>query len=115
MLRVRGLQRRFGGLIAVNAIDLEVNDGELASVIGPNGAGKTTLFNLISGLDRADAGSVTLAGQDVTGLRPERLAELGLARTFQHGRVFANLSVIDNVLIGTGAGTAEPILAANVA
>jgi branched-chain amino acid transport system ATP-binding protein len=100
MLRAQRLQRRFGGLIAVNAIDLEVADGELVSVIGPNGAGKTTLFNLISGLDRPDTGSVMLARDNVTGLRPERLAELGLARTFQHGRVFANLSVIDNVLIG---------------
>ncbi len=100
MLRVAGVQCRFGGLIAVNRIDLEVQAGELVSIIGPNGAGKTTLFNLISGLDQPDAGSVTLAGQDVTGMSPEALAGRGLARTFQHGRVFANLSVEDNVLLG---------------
>ncbi|MDR3516731.1 MAG: ABC transporter ATP-binding protein [Azospirillaceae bacterium] len=100
LLQVRGVTRRFAGLVAVNAIDLDVAEGELVSVIGPNGAGKSTLFNLISGLDRPNVGTVHFAGQDVTGLRPERLAALGLARTFQHGRVFGNLSVIDNVLVG---------------
>jgi branched-chain amino acid transport system ATP-binding protein len=100
MLKVSGLTRRFGGLTAVNAVNLELREGELVSVIGPNGAGKTTLFNLISGLDRPDEGSVHFAGQDITGMAPERLAALGLARTFQHGRVFANLSVMDNVLVG---------------
>ena len=100
MLRVRGITRRFGGLTAVDAIDFEVTQGELVSFIGPNGAGKTTLFNLIAGQDRPDAGTVELAGQDATRASPERMARLGLARTFQHGRVFANLSVMDNVLLG---------------
>jgi branched-chain amino acid transport system ATP-binding protein len=101
LIATRGLTRRFGGLTAVDAIDMSVAEGEFVSVIGPNGAGKTTLFNLITGLDRPDEGSVTYAGADVTGHTPEALAERGLARTFQHGRVFANLSVIDNVLIGS--------------
>ena len=100
MLEVRAVTRRFGGLTAVDAIDLDVAEGELVSIIGPNGAGKTTLFNLIAGQDRPDAGSVVLAGRDATGATPERMARLGLARTFQHGRVFANLSVMDNVLVG---------------
>ena len=100
MLHVSGLSRRFGGLLAVNAVDLALRPGELLSVIGPNGAGKTTLFNLISGLDRPNSGRVTFEGRDITGVAPERLAGMGLARTFQHGRVFANLSVMDNVLIG---------------
>jgi branched-chain amino acid transport system ATP-binding protein len=100
LLQIRGLTRRFGGLTAVNAVDLDVNEGELVSIIGPNGAGKTTLFNLVTDLDDADAGTVTFAGQDVTELSADRLAALGLARTFQHGRVFANLSVLDNVLVG---------------
>ncbi|HYZ63600.1 MAG TPA: ABC transporter ATP-binding protein [Acetobacteraceae bacterium] len=100
MLTVRGMTRRFGGVLAVDGIDLDVAAGELVSVIGPNGAGKTTLFNLIAGQDRPDAGTVTLDGQDATGASPERMASLGLARTFQHGRVFANLTVIDNVLVG---------------
>jgi branched-chain amino acid transport system ATP-binding protein len=100
LLEIRGLTRRFGGLTAVNAVDLDVNQGELVSIIGPNGAGKTTLFNLVTDLDDADAGSVTFDGQNVTALSADRLAALGLARTFQHGRVFANLCVLDNVLVG---------------
>jgi branched-chain amino acid transport system ATP-binding protein len=102
-LSVRGLTRRFGGLTAVNAVDLDLAEGELVSIIGPNGAGKTTLFNLVTGLDAADAGEVLLGGQPITGFSPERLAGLGIARTFQLGRVFANLSVMDNVLIGAHA------------
>ena len=100
MLSLRGLTRRFGGLTAVDAIDLDLAKGELISIIGPNGAGKTTLFNLVTGLDRPDAGKVSFEGQDITGLSPERLAAEGIARTFQLGRVFGNLSVMDNVLIG---------------
>lgn len=100
MLSLRGLTRRFGGLTAVDAIDLDLARGELISIIGPNGAGKTTLFNLVTGLDRPDAGNVSFAGQGITGLSPERLAGQGIARTFQLGRVFGNLSVMDNVLIG---------------
>ncbi|MBR0736017.1 ABC transporter ATP-binding protein [Bradyrhizobium liaoningense] len=100
MLSLRGLTRRFGGLTAVNAIDLDLSKGELISIIGPNGAGKTTLFNLVTGLDRPDGGVVRFEGEDITGLSPERLAAEGIARTFQLGRVFGNLSVMDNVLIG---------------
>jgi branched-chain amino acid transport system ATP-binding protein len=100
MLEIRGLTRRFGGLTAVDAVDLDVAEHEFVSIIGPNGAGKTTLFNLATGLDEADAGSVKLEGRDVTGFSPEKLAALGVARTFQHGRVFANLSVLDNILVG---------------
>ncbi|KJC38420.1 branched-chain amino acid ABC transporter ATP-binding protein [Bradyrhizobium sp. LTSP849] len=100
LLSLRGLTRRFGGLTAVDDIDLDLAKGELISIIGPNGAGKTTLFNLVTGLDRPDAGVVRFEGQDITGLSPERLAAQGIARTFQLGRVFGNLSVMDNVLIG---------------
>jgi len=100
LLSLRGLTRRFGGLIAVDGIDLDVAPGKLVSIIGPNGAGKTTLFNLVTGLDRPDEGEVHLDDNDITGLAPERLADIGIARTFQLGRVFGNLSVMDNVLIG---------------
>jgi branched-chain amino acid transport system ATP-binding protein len=100
LLSLRGLTRRFGGLTAVDGIDLDLAKGELVSIIGPNGAGKTTLFNLITGLDRPDAGEVRLDGKAVTGFAPEKLAANGIARTFQLGRVFGNLSVMDNVLIG---------------
>jgi branched-chain amino acid transport system ATP-binding protein len=100
VLSATGITRRFGGITAVDGVDLRVAEGEFLSVIGPNGAGKTTLFNLISGQDRMDAGRVTLDGADITGFSPRRMAEIGVARTFQHGRVFGNLTVMDNVLIG---------------
>jgi len=100
LLSLRGLTRRFGGLTAVDSIDLDLAKGDLVSIIGPNGAGKTTLFNLVTGLDRPDEGEVRLDGQAVTGHSPEKMAANGLARTFQLGRVFGNLSVMENVLIG---------------
>ena len=99
-LEIRGLTRRFGGVAAVRLLDLAVDDGEFVSLIGPNGAGKTTTFNVVSGLDRPDAGEILFAGEPIQRLPPERIAALGVARTFQHGRVFANLSVEDNVLLG---------------
>ncbi len=100
ILTVSGLTKRFGGVTAVSGMDLRLASGELVSVIGPNGAGKTTLFNLLSGHDRPDAGSMTFDGRSIAGLPPERLAGLGVARTFQNGRVFGSLTVEDNVLIG---------------
>jgi branched-chain amino acid transport system ATP-binding protein len=103
LLSLRGLTRRFGGLVAVDGIDLDLAPGKLVSIIGPNGAGKTTLFNLVTGLDQPDEGEVRLDGKDITALAPEKLADIGVARTFQLGRVFGNLSVMDNVLIGAHA------------
>jgi branched-chain amino acid transport system ATP-binding protein len=100
LLTLTDLTRRFGGLTAVDGMALRLDEGELVSIIGPNGAGKTTLFNLISGLDRPNEGSIRFNGQEIAGHAPERLAGLGLARTFQNGRVFGNLTVEDNVLIG---------------
>lgn len=100
LLEAHGLVRRFGGVTAVAGVDLAIAEGELVSVIGPNGAGKTTAFNLISGLDRPDEGSIRFDGADITGKPPEAVANAGLVRTFQHGRVFANLSIADNVLVG---------------
>jgi branched-chain amino acid transport system ATP-binding protein len=103
LLSLRGVTRRFGGLTAVDGVDLDLAKGELVSIIGPNGAGKTTLFNLVTGLDAPDEGKVCLDDEDITGLSPESLAGHGVARTFQLGRVFGNLSVMDNVLIGAHA------------
>ncbi len=100
MLEVTNVRRRFGGVTAVDGVSLTLREGELVSVIGPNGAGKSTLFNLITKLDTLDEGSVTFVGQDIGRIKPEALVSLGLARTFQHGRVFGNLTVFDNVLIG---------------
>ena len=100
ILDVRELARAFGGVRAVDGISLQVLRGQTVSVIGPNGSGKTTLFNLIAGLLRPDSGSVDFEGRDVTGLSPDRIAETGIARTFQNGRVFGNMTVADNVRVG---------------
>jgi branched-chain amino acid transport system permease protein len=98
-LAVRGLSCRFGGLVAVNDVSLEVAEGEIFGVIGPNGAGKTTLFNMITGLTRPSGGRIVYRGGDVTGLPPHRVAGRGIARTFQNVRLFGTLSVLDNLLI----------------
>jgi branched-chain amino acid transport system ATP-binding protein len=100
LLEIRGLRRHFGGVLAVDGVDLSLAQGEILSVIGPNGAGKTTLFNLITGLIPPDVGEVVFAGQPIAGLAPDRIAELGVARTYQNQRVFANLTVRENVLLG---------------
>jgi amino acid/amide ABC transporter ATP-binding protein 1, HAAT family (TC 3.A.1.4.-) len=96
----RGLRKSFGGIVAVDGVDLTVREGELMAIIGPNGAGKTTLFNLITGFEKPDAGQVWFLGRDVTGEKPYNLARMGLVRTFQIVKPFRNLSVMQNVLIG---------------
>jgi len=101
VLDLRGITVRFGGLTAVAGVDLEVRAGETVGLIGPNGAGKTTLFNVITGTLRPSAGTVHLLGQRVDGLRPSAVARRGLRRTYQIVRPFSNLSVLDNVLIGS--------------
>ncbi len=100
LLEARGLTKSFGGIRALRSLDLFAMEGETLGVIGPNGAGKTTLFDLLAGYDRADSGSILFRGRDITRFGPERRARAGLARTFQHGRSFANLSVEDNILLG---------------
>jgi len=100
LLKVEGLGIDFGGLRAVNDVGLAVAPGEIVSVIGPNGAGKTTLFNMISGIYRPLRGAVTLDGQDVTGMAPNRLAERGLSRTFQNLQIFQRMSVLENAMTG---------------
>jgi len=100
LLDVNGIEKRFGGLLAVNRLSFQVRAGEIYAVIGPNGAGKTTAFNLISGVLRPTAGSVGLAGVRIDRLPAYRIAAAGVARTFQTPRVFPDLSVLDNVLVG---------------
>lgn len=100
ILEATGLARRFGGVAAVDGVDLAVGEGELVGLIGPNGSGKTTLIDLVSGFQRPDRGEVRFAGQVVTGWRPHRLAARGLARTFQRVRLFPGLSVLENVVLG---------------
>lgn len=100
LLEIRNLSRNFDGILAVDNLTLNINEGETVSIIGPNGAGKTTLFNLITGTDQPTSGEIMFNGESLLGLGADRFAEFGVARTFQHGRVFGNLSVLDNVLIG---------------
>ncbi|UCF96555.1 MAG: ABC transporter ATP-binding protein [Spirochaetaceae bacterium] len=105
LLEIRELSRSFGGLKAVNHVSFTVPTGSIKSVIGPNGAGKTTLFNLISGMLPCDAGSVHQNGKDITGLRPHKIAELGICRTFQTTKLFARMTVLENVMVGRHSRT----------
>ena len=97
LLEACGLCRSFGGLMAVCDVSLAVGESEIMGLIGPNGAGKTTIFNLLTGLCRPDCGQIFFGGQEITGLKPEAIARLGLARTFQNIRLFSGLSLLNNV------------------
>jgi len=99
LLEARGVTKRFGGLTAVSDVDFTV-DGGITSIIGPNGAGKTTLFNVFTGLYAADTGTVTFRGESLLGRRPDQIAAAGVCRTFQNIRLFGNMTVIENVLVG---------------
>lgn len=99
-LVAKGVTKRFGGLVAVRELDLEIEPGAIVSVIGPNGAGKTTLFNCIAGWYRIDEGQILFEGQPIKSLRRDQIARLGIARTYQNIRLFAGMSVIENVLVG---------------
>jgi ABC-type branched-subunit amino acid transport system ATPase component len=100
LLDARGVTVRFGGLVAVNAVDLRIPDGAIVGLIGPNGAGKTTLFNVIAGFYKPHAGQVLFQGRDITGRKPHEVTARGIARTFQNIRLFQNMSALDNVLVG---------------
>ncbi len=100
ILEVHNVTKRFGGLVAVSNVDLVLKEGMIASIIGPNGAGKTTLFNVLTGIYKPEAGAVTFAGMSLVGRRSDQITALGLARTFQNIRLFSNMSVIENVLVG---------------
>src|SRR5919202_460552 len=109
LLEARGLKVHFGGVHAVDGVDLTVHKGEVVGLIGPNGAGKTTLVNALSGFQKPTAGAVLLDGADVTGWQPDRLARKGLTRTFQAVRLFPGLTVLENVeLGGVGVGMRRP-------
>ena len=100
LLAVEGLTKRFGGLLANDAIDLAVGEREIVGLIGPNGAGKTTFFNCVTGQLKVDAGRVIFDGRDLTNRAPEAIARAGIARTFQIVRVFREMSALDNVVVG---------------
>jgi len=112
LLEIRGLKKAFGGIQAVRGLDLTVMPGSIVAVIGPNGSGKTTFFNLVTGLTRPDGGKVLLGGDDITGLAPDVIVERGIARTFQNLRLFANMSLMENVLVGTHSRTTTGALGA---
>ena len=100
LLSVRGLTIRFGGLTAVDGVDFDVLPGQIYSIIGPNGAGKTTVFNVITGIYKPTAGQILFNGQSIAGLTPDNVLRRGIARTFQNIRLFNNMTVLENVLVG---------------
>jgi len=104
LLEVRGLSKRFGGLVAVSDLDFEVLPGEILGLIGPNGAGKTTTFSMIAGSLGASSGAIRLAGEPILGLPPHQIAARGIMRTFQHNMPFPSMSVAENVLVGMHCG-----------
>jgi branched-chain amino acid transport system ATP-binding protein len=100
ILRLNSITRRFGGLVALDNVSLEIPESGITAIIGPNGAGKTTLFNVISGFDAPTSGNVFLLGSDITGMAPELIAKRGLVRTFQLVQLFDELTVLENVKVG---------------
>jgi branched-chain amino acid transport system ATP-binding protein len=115
ILEGENVTRHFGGLAAVSGVDFSVDPGKIVGLIGPNGAGKTTLFNLISGALVPKEGVIRFNERDITGLKPHRICRMGLARTFQSVKVFSNLPVLENVLLGSLFGTANSMPAADTA
>lgn len=111
LLDVKKLTKNFGGLTAVGDVTMHLNEGELVGLIGPNGAGKTTLFNLLTGVYEPSEGTVSLDGTILNGMKPYKIASLGLSRTFQNIRLFKEMTVLDNVLIGTANQTSPHLLA----
>lgn len=112
LLEVRGVTKRFGGVVAVKAVDLVVSEGQVAAVIGPNGAGKTSLFNVVSGFERPTKGTVAFDGTRIEELSPWRIARLGLVRSFQTPVGFPELSLWENLMVAGSRVEGEPVMAA---
>jgi branched-chain amino acid transport system ATP-binding protein len=112
LLAANGISKRFGGVQALQEVSFSIAQREIFGLIGPNGAGKTTLFNVLTGIYAPDAGGFSFDGRDVTGLAPNRIAAAGIARTFQNIRLFANLSALENVMIGRHVRTRSGVLGA---
>jgi len=115
ILEGEGVTKHFGGLAAVSSVDFNVDQGEVVGLIGPNGAGKTTLFNLISGALVPKPGAIKFKAENITGLKPHKICKMGVARTFQSVKVFANMPVLENVLLGSLFGTSNSISSADAA
>jgi branched-chain amino acid transport system ATP-binding protein len=112
LLIVRTVSKRFGGLAALEQVSLDVRSGEIFGLIGPNGAGKTTLFNVITGVYAPDTGEIRFTGARVSGLKPHSIAQHGIARTFQNIRLFANMTALENVMVGRHLRTRAGVLGA---
>ena len=100
MLKISGLSKSFGALQALDKVDIEIKEGEIHGIIGPNGSGKTTLFNCITGILKPNEGKVIFKGEDITGLKPNIIANKGIHRTFQAGKLVSNLTVLENIMCG---------------
>ena len=100
LLDVKQVTKRFGGLTALSQVEFELEEGRIASIIGPNGAGKTTLFNILTGIYPPEAGTVSFRGRSLLGLTPDQITALGVCRTFQNIRLFANMTAVENILVG---------------
>jgi branched-chain amino acid transport system ATP-binding protein len=115
VLEVEKATKYFGGLAAVTNVSFQVNEGEILGLIGPNGAGKTTLFNLLSGAFTPKPGKIIFQGRNITGLNPYKICRMGMARTFQSVKIFPNLTILDNIMLGSyygiqhGASTSEAL------
>ena len=107
ILEGKGVTKYFGGLAAVSNLDFDVEQGEMLGLIGPNGAGKTTLFNLISAALVPKSGTIKFKGKNITGLKPHKICRMGVARTFQSVKIFANIPVLDNITLGSFFGTSS--------
>src|ERR1700716_3854380 len=112
ILRVEHLTKRFGGLVALSDVSFSINAAEIYGLIGPNGAGKTTLFTVLTGIYRQDEGHIHFQGSRLENATPDRIARLGIARTFQNIRLFANLSALENVMIGRHVRTHANVIGA---
>ena len=103
LLEIRGVAKRFGGLLALDSVDLSLEEGMIASLIGPNGAGKTTLFHILTGIYRPDRGEIRFRDRPLIGLSPDQVTKAGICRTFQNIRLFSHMTVLENVLVGMHA------------
>jgi len=110
ILEGEGVRKNFGGLAAIAEVSFHINQGEILGLIGPNGAGKTTLFNLISGSLAPTAGIIRFKGENITGMKPHQICKRGMARTFQLVKLFGNMTVLQNILLGSLFGTPKSIL-----
>ena len=110
VLQVTGITKRFGGIVAVDKVGFEVNKSEIVSIIGPNGAGKTTIFNMLTGVYAIDEGEILFEGKPIHNQKPQEIVKAGISRTFQNIRLFQDLRVVENVLVGTHINTQYSLL-----